>query len=642
MEQTIPKLMRKAAQKYPEITAQYSRTKTGDFEERNYHDMLQFALDFAGGLAELGVVRGEKIGLISDNRREWESADVGLLALGAIDCPRGCDASESDLAYILSFAEVTKCIVENAAQLRKLVKIKDKVPLLKMVICFDPVDQAEIDQCKASGMDFYQFYDVTESGHEWRINHPDYVENELDKGQWDELATIIFTSGTTGTPKGVMLTHGNIITQLDEVCERVFLNPGERAVCCLPVWHVFQRAIEYVIFTQGAGIVYSKPIGSILLSDIAKMNPALLPAVPRVFEAVYDGIWRKMRKTGGIVYAMFRFFVAESHLWCAIDRKLRRRNARFGHDYLGFWWPVLVLPWLLLYPPKLLGKLLVFSKIKKMLGKNFRAGIAGGGAYPARIDKFFWAVGINIVEGYGLTETSPVVAVRPIVEPVMRTVGTPVRGVQVRIVDDDGLILGKGKKGSLQVKGGTVMQGYYKRDDLTAKVMTADGWFDTGDLAILTVDGEIQLRGRKKDTIVLMGGENIEPQPIEQKICTSQYIDTAVVLGTNAKGEDQRYLVSLILPNQEEIEKYARDNSLIYDTYENLVKSESIVKLIGKEIGELVSTKNGFKPFEKINKFEIITKPFEVGVELSAKQEVMRYRIAEIYKEQLTRMYAAQ
>ena len=642
MEQTIPKLMRKAAQKYPEITAQYSRTKTGDFEERNYHDMLQFALDFAGGLAELGVVRGEKIGLISDNRREWESADVGLLALGAIDCPRGCDASESDLAYILSFAEVTKCIVENAAQLRKLVKIKDKVPLLKLVICFDPVDQAEIDQCKASGMEFYQFYDVTASGHEWRINHPDYVENELDKGQWDELATIIFTSGTTGTPKGVMLTHGNIITQLDEVCERIFLNPGERAVCCLPVWHVFQRAIEYVIFTQGAGIVYSKPIGSILLSDIAKMNPALLPAVPRVFEAVYDGIWRKMRKTGGIVYAMFRFFVAESQLWCAIDRKLRRHTARFGHDYLGFWWPVLVLPWLLLYPPRLLGKWLVFGKIKKMLGKNFRAGIAGGGAYPARIDKFFWAVGINIVEGYGLTETSPVVAVRPIVEPVLRTVGTPVRGVQVRIVDDNGLILGKCKKGSLQVKGGTVMQGYYKRDDLTAKVITADDWFDTGDLAILTVDGEIQLRGRKKDTIVLMGGENIEPQPIEQKISTSQYIDTAVVLGTNAKGEDQRYLVSLILPNQEEIEKYARDNSLIYDTYENLVKSESIVKLIGKEIGELVSTKNGFKPFEKINKFEIITKPFEVGVELSAKQEVMRYRIAEIYKDLITKMYQAQ
>ena len=639
MEQTIPKLMRKAAQMYPEYTAQYSRTKTGEYEERNFHDMFQFAMDFAGGLAELGVVRGEKIGLISDNRREWESADVGLLSLGAIDCPRGCDASENDLAYILSFAEVQKCIVENAAQVRKLLRIKDKVPSLKMIISFDPVDQSEIEQCAAEEIDFHQFYDVTENGHEWRIAHPDYVETELDKGQWNELATIIFTSGTTGTPKGVMLSHGNIITQLDEVCERIFLNPGDRAVCCLPVWHVFQRAVEYVIFSQGGGIVYSKPVGSILLADIANTNPVLLPAVPRVFEAVYDGIWRKMRKTGGLTFALFRFFVNESLLWCAIDRKLRRREARFGNDYLGFWWPVLVLPWLLLYPPRLLGKWLVFSKIKKMLGSNFRAGIAGGGAYPAKIDKFFWAVGINVVEGYGLTETSPIVAVRPIVEPVMRTIGTPVRGVNVRIVDDDGIILGKCKKGSLQVKGGTVMQGYYKREDLTAKVMTADGWLDTGDLAILTVDGEIQLRGRKKDTIVLLGGENIEPLPIEQKICTSRYIDAAVVLGTNEKGEDQRYLVSLILTNKEEIEKIARDNSIIYDTYENLVKNEVVVKMISKEISELVSTKNGFKAFEKINKFEIITKPFEVGVELSAKQEVMRYRIAEIYKTLISKMY---
>ena len=639
MEQTIPKLMRKAAQMYPEYTAQYSRTKTGEYEERNFHDMFQFAMDFAGGLAELGVVRGEKIGLISDNRREWESADVGLLSLGAIDCPRGCDASENDLAYILSFAEVQKCIVENAAQVRKLLRIKDKVPSLKMIISFDPVDQSEIEQCAAEEIDFHQFYDVTENGHEWRIAHPDYVETELDKGQWNELATIIFTSGTTGTPKGVMLSHGNIITQLDEVCERIFLNPGDRAVCCLPVWHVFQRAVEYVIFSQGGGIVYSKPVGSILLADIANTNPVLLPAVPRVFEAVYDGIWRKMRKTGGLTFALFQFFVNESLLWCAIDRKLRRREARFGNDYLGFWWPVLVLPWLLLYPPKLLGKWLVFSKIKKMLGSNFRAGIAGGGAYPAKIDKFFWAVGINVVEGYGLTETSPIVAVRPIVEPVMRTIGTPVRGVNVRIVDDDGIILGKCKKGSLQVKGGTVMQGYYKREDLTAKVMTADGWLDTGDLAILTVDGEIQLRGRKKDTIVLLGGENIEPLPIEQKICTSRYIDAAVVLGTNEKGEDQRYLVSLILTNKEEIEKIARDNSIIYDTYENLVKNEVVVKMISKEISELVSTKNGFKAFEKINKFEIITKPFEVGVELSAKQEVMRYRIAEIYKTLISKMY---
>ena len=167
------------------------------------------------------------------------------------------------------------------------------------------------------------------------------------------------------------------------------------------------------------------------------------------------------------------------------------------------------------------------------------------------------------------------------------------------------------------------MRGYYKREDLTAKVINSEGWFDTGDLAVLTVDNEIQLRGRKKDTIVLMGGENIEPLPIEQKLSTSRWISTAVVFGTNEKGEDQRYLSVLILPSQEDIESYAKENGLNVSDYEELVKTEAVKSLIGNEINELISGKNGFKSFEKINKFEIITKPFEVGVELSAKQEMM-------------------
>lgn len=183
-----------------------------------------------------------------------------------------------------------------------------------------------------------------------------------------------------------------------------------------------------------------------------------------------------------------------------------------------------------------------------MLGKNFRSGIAGGGAYPENIDKFFWAVGVKVCEGYGLTETAPIVCVRPIVDPVMRNVGTPLRGMQVRVVDDDGIILGRCKKGNLQIKGGCVMQGYYKRPDLTDKVMTVDGWFDTGDIAILTVDGEIQLRGRKKDTIVLLGGENIEPLPIESKIKESRFVASAVVFGTNEKAKTSVILRQSFFP----------------------------------------------------------------------------------------------
>src|SRR5574344_1390392 len=484
MEQTLPKMLRHTAEMYPEIDAQFSRSKTGEFIPLNYHDMYQRALDFAGGLLELGEKRGSKIGLISDNREEWEQADMGLLAIGAIDTPRGCDATEKDLSYILSFAECTTVIAENTAPVKKLLAVKKDLPLVKTIISFDPIGEAEQVEAKESGIAFYQFSEVLVLGHQFRIEHYDVVETELDKGQWDDLATIIFTSGTTGIPKGVMLTHGNFLTQLDELQERIYLNPGDRALCVLPIWHVFERLCEYVIMIHASAVCYSKPIGSLLLADLQKLNPHLIPAVPRVFEAVYDGIWRKMRKTGGITFAMFKFFVNVSMLRCAIDRRLRRKQARFPRDYLGLWWPLLAVPWLVLEPMQLLGKLLVFGKIKAMLGKNFRGGIAGGGAFPPAIDKFFWACGINIVEGYGLTETAPVVCVRPIACPVLGTVGTPIRGVQVRIVDDNGLVLGKGKKGVVQVKGGIVMKGYYKRDDLTQKVMTVDGWFDTGDIGI--------------------------------------------------------------------------------------------------------------------------------------------------------------
>lgn len=640
LEQTLPKLFRKSAEKYPEFSAQLFRTKDGTYAETNYHDCYQKALDFSGALLKFGVKRGDKIGLIADNRREWEQADMGLLAIGAIDTPRGCDASEKDLSYILSFSEVEYVIAENEAQVKKIINIRPKVPTLRAVVSFDEIDSSVEKQLADANLRYHLFEDLQKLGHEWRKENPDVVEQELEKGQWDDLATIIFTSGTTGTPKGVMLSHGNILTQLDEVTERIFLNPGERALCVLPVWHAFQRAVEYVILSQGGTLCYSKPIGSVLLQDLQKLDPYLLPAVPRVWEAVYDGIWRKMRKTGGLVYIMFRFFVAEAMLWCSIDRKLRRKNSRFGRDYLGFWWPVLVLPWLLLYPIKMLGNLLVFRKIRAMLGKNFRSGIAGGGAYPENIDKFFWAVGVKVCEGYGLTETAPIVCVRPIVDPVMRNVGTPLRGMQVRVVDDDGIILGRCKKGNLQIKGGCVMQGYYKRPDLTDKVMTVDGWFDTGDIAILTVDGEIQLRGRKKDTIVLLGGENIEPLPIESKIMESRFVASAVVFGTNEKGEDQRYLTAIILPNQDELVSYAEENGIQADTYEKLVETEAIQKLIENEVAEAVNSKNGFKAYERINKIALITKPFEVGVEMSAKQEIMRYRIAEIYKDKIAKMYA--
>lgn len=631
MEKTLPRMLREVSQKYPDIPAQMTRiSKEGDFETVTYKELYDNSQAFAGGLLALGTVRGEKVGLISDNRKEWEQADMGIMTIGACDVPRGCDASEKDLKYILSFTEVKTCIVENEFQIRKILNVKDEIPTLKRFIIFEEPTENEVKLCKEAKIDLLRFYDVVEDGKKYNEKNPGKVEAEIEAGQWDDIAAIIFTSGTTGVPKGVTLSHGNFITQLDELQERIYLKPAERAICVLPVWHVFQRLVEYVIISQAAVLCYSKPIGSILLPDMLALNPTLLPAVPRVFEAVYEGITKKMRRTGGIVEALFNFFtaIAICHSW--MDRKMFRKNFMTHNEFTPGYWLLFIIPWLLLYPWKLLGNVLVFKKVKAMLGTNFRAGVAGGGAYPKAIDQFFWALGINVVEGYGMTETAPVVAVRPVDAPIFGCIGTPIRGVSARIVDMEGNVLKPGNKGVLQIKGGTVMKGYYKRPELTEKAISPDGWLDTGDLAIESIHGELKILGRVKDTIVLTGGENIEPLPLEAKMQESRFIQTAVVVG-----QDQRNLGALILPNQEELELWASENNISFKDFEDLVKKPEAYKLIEDEIKELINAKNGFRMFEKIVKFAFLTKPFEVGKELSAKQEIMRYKLTEIYEKEI-------
>lgn len=631
MEKTLPRMLREVSQKYPDIPAQMTRiSKEGDFETVTYKELYDNSQAFAGGLLALGTVRGEKVGLISDNRKEWEQADMGIMTIGACDVPRGCDASEKDLKYILSFTEVKTCIVENEFQIRKILNVKDEIPTLKHFIIFEEPTENEVKLCKEAKIDLLRFYDVVEDGKKYNEKNPGKVEAEIEAGQWDDIAAIIFTSGTTGVPKGVTLSHGNFITQLDELQERIYLKPAERAICVLPVWHVFQRLVEYVIISQAAVLCYSKPIGSILLPDMLALNPTLLPAVPRVFEAVYEGITKKMRRTGGIVEALFNFFtaIAICHSW--MDRKMFRKNFMTHNEFTPGYWLLFIIPWLLLYPWKLLGNVLVFKKVKAMLGTNFRAGVAGGGAYPKAIDQFFWALGINVVEGYGMTETAPVVAVRPVDAPIFGCIGTPIRGVSARIVDMEGNVLKPGNKGVLQIKGGTVMKGYYKRPELTEKAISPDGWLDTGDLAIESIHGELKILGRVKDTIVLTGGENIEPLPLEAKMQESRFIQTAVVVG-----QDQRNLGALILPNQEEFELWANENNISFKDFEDLVKKPEAYKLIEDEIKELINAKNGFRMFEKIVKFAFLTKPFEVGKELSAKQEIMRYKLTEIYEKEI-------
>jgi long-chain acyl-CoA synthetase len=525
-------------------------------------------------------------------------------------------------------------VAENTIQVRKILSFRDSLPNLKQLITIDDVDESVKALAKQEKIEVLSFMQVLEAGKAFRIANPGKVEDELAVGKKDDLACIIFTSGTTGEPKGVMLSHYNFIAQLDELKERIYLFPGDRAILVLPVWHDFERLCEYVVTSQGATLGYSKPIGSVLMPDLQKLNPQLFPAVPRVFESVYDGINRTMRKTGGIVYVLYKFFVAVAKLHSKIDRRLFRKTARYSNDFLFLMWILLVIPWLILYPLKALGNVLVFRKIRAKLGTGFRSGVSGGGALPSQIDEFFWAIGAKVVEGYGLTETAPVISVRPIDAPVFGTVGSAIRHVEVRIVDDDGKVLSPGVKGEVQVRGDTVMKGYYKRDDLTKQVIDKDGWFSTGDIGMLTVNKELVLRGRKKDTIVLRGGENVEPLPIEMKLNESQYVRESVVIG-----QDQRSLGALIVPEHDEVIAFAENEGIAFSSYEALLKHSEVLKLFEQEIHAAVSQKNGFRLFERIGPFCLLPKQFEVGKELSAKQEIARFKITEIYKRTIKGMF---
>lgn len=635
MEKTLPRIFREMAKKYPQISSQMSRFSDGHFEPVSYEEAWSNMRTFGCGLLSLGVERGEHIGLISDNRKEWLQADMGLLSIGAIDVPRGCDATIGDLEYILEVAETKFVIVENLSQIKKILGLREKLPLLSTFISLEEQEEEVFEMCKESKIQLFSFSQILEKGKEFDEKNPDRFDEEIEKGKWDDLASIIFTSGTTGRPKGVMLSHGNFISQLEDIDERIWLNPGDRGLLVLPVWHAFERSVEYVVISQAGTLCYSKPIGQILLADFKTLNPQVMPAVPRIFESIYDGIYKKMRKTGGFVLHLFNFFVAVALFHSKLDRVLFDKTTRYGIDKRWLQWPAFVIPWLLLYPVKLLGGAMVFRKIRSMLGNNFRGAVAGGGALSPNIDKFFWAIGVKLVEGYGLTETAPIVSVRPFNRPIMGNVGKPIRELAAKVVDPaTGKEVKRGKKGVLMLKGPTVMKGYYKEPEMTAKVIDENGWFNTGDLARLSANGEISLCGRVKDTIVQSGGENVEPVPIEMKIQESRYIKAAVVVG-----QDQRYLGALIVPEKSEIEQFAQEAKLPYKNWETLAKSPEIKRLLEGEVAQKVSAKTGFKSFERINKITVLPKEFEVGVELSAKQEISRYKINDIYSAEIKKLF---
>ncbi len=632
MTDTLIYMFLEIAKKNGRSAALMARGDAEEFSSLTYRQFQEDVESFGLGLMSLGVKPGDRVGLISENRVEWLASDLAILGIGATDVPRGSDSTVQEMEYILTHSECKTVLVENPAVLKKLQSIKDRLPLIKSTVVMDEMYRGGID-------DVFPFDNILTKGRKDRRHHLSRFHDRASAVKPNDLATIIYTSGTTGRPKGVMLSHENIMSNVRVIPDFVGIRPGMVFLSILPPWHVFERTVEYVILSTGSTMAYSKPQRQILLKDMALIRPQCMASVPRIWEGIYRGVMNNARQAPPTKRRMFSFFLGIGAAYARALRIVEGRNPEFRE--IPAWLKAARLAkargtLATLKPLHKLADKKVFSLIRQKTGGRLELAVSGGGALPPQVDEFFDIIGLKVLEGYGLTETSPVVSARVSDKVVLRTVGSalPMTQVEIRDLDDpEKNPLLPGEKGLVFVKGPQVMNGYYKDPDATELVLSEDGWLNTGDIGRMTIHGELQLVGRAKDTIVLMGGENIEPAPIEFKLEESRCISQSMVVG-----QDQKALGALIIPDFECLAETAKELRVSGEG-KALLNNEKIISFYGEEIRRLISAANGFKSYERITKFRLVAKEFLVGEELTHTLKKRRAVISEKYAKLIDDMY---
>ncbi len=539
----------------------------GNWQKHSVDDFIKYADDMSRGLLKLGIKKDEKVAVMSPNRPEWNFCDFGIMQIGAAQVPMYPTLAENDIKFILKDAEVKTIFVSDKILYKKIADVKEELGLELAIYTFDKVEGAT------------HWGEVQKLGEQ---NSSIDLAPHKSIIKADDLLTLIYTSGTTGTPKGVMLTHENLMSN---VLYSAPMYPKEirRALSFLPLSHIFERMVCYMYFYLGISVYYAESMETIV-DNLTEVKPHCFTTVPRLLEKVYDKIVAKGHALSGVKKSMF--------FW-ALD---------LGHRYEvdgknGF-----------LYELQLkIARKLIFSKWQAALGGEIIAIVSGGAALQERLARVFWGAGIKVLEGYGLTETSPVIAVNGPYPGQIKfgTVGKVLGNVEVKIAED----------GEILTKGPSLMKGYYKRDDATAEAIT-DGWFHTGDIGELK-EGFLVITDRKKEIFKTAGGKYISPQALENKLKESVYIEQVIVVGENKK-----FPAALIVPNFDKLLEWTSKNGLTETDKSALIKNVQVQDKLWAEIEKLNA---GFGNWEKIKKFALLADEFTIdGGEMTPKLSLKR------------------
>jgi long-chain acyl-CoA synthetase len=589
-----------------------------------YQKFMEDVFVLSRALGKNGVERGTKVLFVSDNRYAWIVTDMAIASLGAILVPRGCDTPAEELRYIAEHSGSTYAIFETAQALETA---EEELRDIKFKSIF-----------LVEGEEKSRFFSKISTYNSIMSNRK-YTEAEMnefmhrDVGGTDDIFTIIYTSGTTGHPKGVILTNGNLMHNLDIIPDLIKLSHDDQWLSILPAWHIFEHTVELTAMANGCTLIYSGV--KTFAADLELYKPTIVATVPRVWEALYAKVISALDKQGGNKLKLFKLLCRAS---ASYNRQVRRiqgnlpvfEEKRMVKDNLCKLGSILKL--IALIPLKLIAKK-KFKAVQEKFGGNLRLAVSGGGSLPAYLETWLDAIGLRIVNAYGMTECAPAIAGRVIGCEVLGTLGPPVPETVLRIVDEDGNELPFGKEGEIQIKGPQVFPGYYNMPEENEQAFTADGFFRTGDLGMMTITGELKITGRMKDIIVLANGENIDPTKIESAITMLPFIKDAVLVG-----QDQKSLAALIIPDfeklKEHIGKKAGDMMPEVD-----VNSKHVIDTVKKDINKLLTNKQGFNINEKVHNLSFLDKEFKLGEELTNTLKKRRHIIERKYKEIISSLF---